>query len=296
MTYLENDMNEFYTFHPTVNFIYFLLTITYSMVLMHPVCLAVSLLCAVVHAALLSEKKVTGLRLVWLIPVFLFAAVTNPLFNHAGVTILAYFPDGNPLTLESCLYGVAAAAMLCAVITHFYCFGRILTGDKLMYLFGRIIPSLSLIFSMILRLIPMLRLRLSAIVSGQKALGTDTKNSSLLTRTRHGLRTLSILLTWTLESAIDTADSMKSRGYGLSHRTAFSIYKFSRRDFILLLFFIGAGGYILTGLFSGAFSYSYYPGISTLSLSPYSVSLYVIYFLLCATPILIVCWEERKWH
>ena len=44
---------------------------------------------------------------------------------------------------------------------------------------------------------------------------------------------VSILVTWALENAIETADSMKSRGYGLKGRTAFSIYRFNRRDKIL---------------------------------------------------------------
>ena len=32
------------------------------------------------------------------------------------MTILTYLPTGNPLTLESVLYGLAAGAMLCAVL------------------------------------------------------------------------------------------------------------------------------------------------------------------------------------
>jgi energy-coupling factor transport system permease protein len=36
----------------------------------------------------------------------------NPLFNHAGVTLLFYLPGGNPVTLESMVYGLAAATML----------------------------------------------------------------------------------------------------------------------------------------------------------------------------------------
>ena len=31
----------------------------------------------------------------------LLAAVLNPAFSHHGATVLAYFPTGNPLTLES---------------------------------------------------------------------------------------------------------------------------------------------------------------------------------------------------
>ena len=40
------------------------------------------------------------------------AALINPAFNHEGATLLTYLPSGNPLTLESILYGLAAGARL----------------------------------------------------------------------------------------------------------------------------------------------------------------------------------------
>ena len=79
-------------------------------------------------------------------PLLLFSAVLNPLFNHEGATILTYLPDGNPLTLESMLYGVSAAAMMVTVILWFSCYNSVMTSDKFLYLFGRVIPALSLLF------------------------------------------------------------------------------------------------------------------------------------------------------
>ena len=43
-----------------------------------------------------------------------------------------------------------------------------------------------------------------------------------------------------LENAIDTSDSMKSRGYGLTGRTAYSNSVFDKRDVTALILF---GGY-----------------------------------------------------
>ena len=53
--------------------------------------------------------------------------------------------------------------------------------------------------------------------------------------------------TWSLENAIETADSMKSRGYGLPGRTAFSIFRFDRRDKLALPVLLGCVFYILLG-------------------------------------------------
>ena len=82
------------------------------------------------------------------------AALVNPAFNHEGATILTYLPSGNPLTMESMFYGVAAAVMLASVVLWFSSYNEVMTSDKFVYLFGRIIPALSLVLSMALRFIP----------------------------------------------------------------------------------------------------------------------------------------------
>ena len=91
------------------------------------------------------------------------AALVNPAFNHEGATILTYLPSGNPLTLESILYGAAAAAMLAAVVTWFSCYTAVMTSDKFVYLFGRIIPALSLVLSMTLRFVPKFQAQLQVV-------------------------------------------------------------------------------------------------------------------------------------
>ena len=83
---------------------------------------------------------------------------------------------------------------------------------------------------------------------------------------------LSIMLTWSLENALETADSMKSRGYGLPGRTAFSIYRFDSRDKLALLWLGFCGAYLLSGYATGGLRWRYFPTIEGLPLSPLSVS------------------------
>ena len=228
-------MKEFKTYHPIVNFIYFLLVIGLSMFLMHPVSLGITLFSAIVYIAVLKGKKAMLISIFSAIPIMLLGAVINPLFSHEGITILTYLPSGNPLTLEAFYYGFAAAAMLMAVIIHFTSYNEIMTSDKFIYLFGRIIPSLSLVISMTLRFVPTFLARLREIKTVQKTLGVTMSEGSLIKRVRSATKILSILITWSLENAVETADSMKSRGYGLSGRTAYSIFRFEKRDLIALL-------------------------------------------------------------
>ncbi len=189
------------------------------------------------------------------------AALVNPLFNPRGVTVLTYLPGGNPLTLESIVYGLAAAGMLAAVVFWFRCYNAVMTSDKFIYLFGRIIPSLSLILSMTLRFVPRFRAQLRTVTEAQRCIGRDVSEGPVVRRCKNAGAILSIMLTWSLENAVETADSMKSRGYGLLGRTAFSLYTLDDRDRGLLVWLLSCGFYILCGWCSGGLSWQYFPAL-----------------------------------
>jgi energy-coupling factor transport system permease protein len=216
------------------------------MVFLHPVFLAISMSGSFIYTVSLSGKRTLKFALIFLIPMMLVAGAVNPLFNHRGVTILRYMGD-NPLTLESILYGVAIAVMFGTVILWFSCVNVVMTSDKLMYLFGRIIPSLSMMFSMVLRFVPKFKNQIRLISNSQKCIGRDISDGTLRQRARHGIKILSIMVSWALENAIDTADSMRSRGYGLPGRSSFAIYRFDSRDrralicFVILILLVIAG-------------------------------------------------------
>lgn len=287
--------DAFSAYHPAVNFLYFTLVLLFSMFFMHPVCLCISLLCALTYSLYLNGKKALRFHLKFMLPMLLITALISPAFNHEGATILTYLPDGNPLTFESIAYGMAAALMLITVIAWFSCYNAVMTSDKFVYLFGRIIPALSLIFSMVLRFVPRFKAQLKVVSNAQKCVGRDISNGSLLQRARHGIRILSIMITWALENAIETADSMRSRGYGLPGRTAFSIYRFDKRDKQALIFLLGCGGYLLAGAALGGLYWRYYPTLQGMGAELYSLSLYMTYFSLCIAPVILNLKEDRKW-
>lgn len=287
--------DTFSSYHPVVNFLYFGLVLVFSISLMHPVCLAVSLGAAVRYSVYLRGKRAVRFSLLYLLPMMLMAAVINPAFSHEGATILTYLPSGNPLTLESITYGIAAAVMLGAVVLWFTCYSEVMTSDKFVYLFGRIIPALSLVLSMTLRFVPRFTAQIKAVSEAQRCVGRDVSEGSVLQRTRKGLTILSILLTWSLENAIETADSMKSRGYGLPGRTAFSIYRWDSRDKNALLWLLFCGGYIFSGRLAGGLYWRYYPTMKGVALAPFPVSFILVYLALCLTPVILDIWEDRAW-
>lgn len=287
--------DAFSSYHPAVNFLYFGLVLFFTMCFLHPACLLLSLAAALRYAVCLNGRRAVRRSLRYLLPAALLAALINPAFNHQGATILTYLPSGNPLTLESIAYGLAAAALLSAVVIWFSCYTAVMTSDKFVYLFGRVIPALSLVLSMALRFVPRFQVQARAVSQAQRCVGRDVSDGSLLQRLRNGVTILSILLTWCLENALETADSMKSRGYGLPGRTAFSIYRLDDRDQAALWWLGALGGYILSMWGAGGFACRYFPTFRLAPRDGWSLSGLLAFGLLCLTPVIIDRREDRQW-
>lgn len=288
-------MSEFKTYHPIVNFVYFVFVIGFSCFLMHPLYLGISLFCGFAYSVMLKGRKAIKKNLIYMLPMLILTALINPVFNHEGATIMAYFPNGSPLTLESVVYGVCAATMLVSVICHFSCYNEIMTSDKFIYLFGRIIPSMSLIVSMTLRFAPRFAAQLKTVTNAQRCIGRDVSRGGLVKRAKHGLNILSIMTTWSLENAIETADSMKSRGYGIPGRTAFSVYKFDKRDKKTLFCILISGAYTFLGNLMGGMYFRYFPSMEWSEFSVFDASVFLAYLFLCLCPVMIELREVRRW-
>ena len=282
--------NVFEEFHPIVTMIYFFEVLVYSMFLMHPICLWISLGAAIAFGICLGRKMAVGFQLKFMIPMIIAVMLINPAFNHRGMTILTYLPSGNPLTLESIVYGAASACLMASVIQWFACYKKVMTSDKFIYLFGKVLPSLSLVLSMCLRFVPRFYAQFHLVREAQRCIGKDISNGSFLKRMKNGVRIFSVMISWSMENAIETADSMKGRGYGLPGRTAFSIYHFERRDGVILGWILFLGAYLLTGLLKGGLRFWYFPMMNGRWGDLYTVTLYIVYGLLCFLPVMAQLW------
>lgn len=286
--------STFGSYHPVINFVYFCAVIILGMFLLHPILLAIAVTAAFSYAFLLGGNGTLKFTCFFVIPVIAGVSVLNPLLNHRGVTILTYLGD-NPITMEAIVYGIVSGFMFAAILLWFSCYNVIMTSDKFVYLFGRIIPSMSLIFSMVLRFVPRFKVQIKIISQAQKCVGRDVSNGSIPDKARHGLKILSIMVTWALENAIDTADSMKSRGYGLKGRTAFSIYRFDGRDTAVMLLMAVLLTIVLLGAAFGNCKAQYYPSIELAELGPAPLLVYTAYFILCYLPIILDVKEAIQW-
>ncbi len=280
-------------YNPIAAAVYFICAAGVAMFTINPLLLALS--CA---GALSFDIALRGLRgRQGRLPLFILFAVMaliNPLTHHNGATVLFVMND-NPVTLEALIYGVNASAMIIGVLFWFRSFSRIMTSDRLLYLFGRLSPKAALILSMALRYVPLFGRQAKRINSAQKALGLY-KDDNAIDALRGGLHVFSALVTWALENGITTADSMSARGYGVSRRTSYAPFRFGRADACLTLLCVLLAGAVCAGLASGALAFRYYPRIVSAPLSPLACVSYAAYACLAALPTILEIGESLKWR
>lgn len=286
--------DAFDSYHPIVIFTFFVYVVLITMFFNNPFILGISFISSFIYSVMLNGRKALKFNLLF-IPMIVLSAGFNVLFNHAGMTILTYFSNGNPLTLESIVYGFVVGTMIVSVIWWFSCYNKIMTSDKFIYIFGSIIPALSLIFSMVLRFVPNYHDRIKKISRAQKCVGRDISDGNIFVRIRNGLKILSIMATWALENGVDTADSMNARGYGLKGRTSYSNFRFDDRDKLVFLIMIVLIIFTVISIFIGSYKMIYFPAIKFNTKNIMPIISYIAFFIFCNIPAFLHIREEKLW-
>jgi energy-coupling factor transport system permease protein len=265
-----------------------------SLLLPHPLTPALSLAGGLTYLTVLRGKNSLRRALRAIILITVTGILLSLLFNHSGVTVL-WRPGGSPVTAEAAVYGAVTGMMIGAALIWVMCYGAVMTSDKFIYIFGRVIPGLSLILSMALRFAPRYGARLRATSEAQVFVGCDVGTGGLAERIRRGVKLLSIMKAWTLKNAADTADSMRARGYGLPGRTSFSPLRFDTRDGIALAVLIAGAVFISIGLADGSLAVQYFPSIKLSAAGPAGVARLLFFGVLCFVPALLNAAEGIVW-
>lgn len=286
-------MNAFEKRHPVVLLFYFTAVLMVAMFMENPAVSVSALLGGMLFCAVWTTAREKREDVCFYVPLFFLLAVTNPLFSHNGVTPL-FFMNGNAVTLEAVIYGAAIAVMVVGVMLWCKNFGFVMSSDKIVYLFGRVIPKLSLVVMAALRYIPMLKRRAREVGNAQRALGLYSTDS-YFDRVRAALSVFSALIGWSMEAAVETGRAMRARGYGLKGRRCYSDYRWRGSDRLLLFVGMAALAWTLGAGVSGAVGFSYYPRITPLPAGAYAVSAYFAYAVLAFLPFLIEVEENIRW-
>ena len=279
--------------HPASAFVFFAAVFTLTLMTENPVVGAISFF----FAALLDfrNRRSRSLKTIFgfLLPIVLFITAFNVFFAHYGVTVLFTLKNGNNVTLESLVCGAVYGLRTACLILWLFCFNEVVDEDRFIYLFSRFAPRLALVISMILRFIPLFSKRTEEIEKARRAIGIDIKSGSFINRLRSAVRNVSILISWSLERAIDTANSMTARGYGLKRRKNCVSYPLRVFDFALIL--LSVFSLTLTVVLRESVFAEYNPVIYVEPFSAKALLVFFSFFALCALPLIFDFTEEKRW-
>ena len=277
--------------HPAVNFLFFVGAIGFGMTIQHPAYLLVGILSGMVYYLFLNGRKGWKM-LLGLLPMFVFLTAINPLFNLYGQTIL-FHVFGRPYTLEALMYGAAIAAVFVVTMLWFGCYNKVLTSDKFTSLFGNLIPAISLLLVMVLRMVPNLIRKTQQITGARKSIGKGAaETAGTKEKLSDGLTVLGALTSWALEGSVVTGDSMRARGYGCAKRSSFQIYRMTGMDWSLLAVMIACIGAVIGFAACGSMNATFTPDFDIAPLS-WGIVPYTVYLLI---PSALHIKEAIQWH
>ncbi|ETT52329.1 energy-coupling factor transporter transmembrane component T [Paenibacillus sp. FSL P4-0338] len=236
----------FRSMHPVVALLYYAGLLLFTLMIFHPLFLATEIAGLLVLLLLQGQGRLLVRGLPFMLLMTASVALLNPLFSHRGAHILFYWLD-QPITLEAVLYGLMMMTMLLTIFIWFISYNYTVTTDKFMYLFAAAAPRTALLTLMAIRFVPLFQRRLRQITLIQRLRGVDTGTGSLKKRMTDGMTLLKVLLTWSLEEALQTGDSMSARGYGSTKRSTYTIYKADLQDKLVMLLLTVSG--VVTLLF-----------------------------------------------
>lgn len=271
--------------HPIVIFLYLLGVVTITMLSLNPAMLISSFVMSFVIGVYFGGAKSIKSNIFLMIPIAIFTMLIQPLFSHQGTKVLFYINE-SAVYVESYVYGAVMFVLLTAVLQWFVVMHRLIDSEKMLYLFGKMAPTLGMIFSMILRFVPLLRKRYREIHDGQIGMGRGISRKGLKA-VKYRLKEFSILVSWSLESSMETSASMESRGYGLKGRTSYHRFRFLIRDFVAIIFITGVTIYSIVSIMLGTMKVFYLPKIYIYEYGIKQLSVVTAFVLLAAFPLII---------
>ncbi len=286
----HDSRSAFDLYHPAVPLVYFTIVIVLSMAAFQPVFCVLSLAGALIYGCYLRGWRAVVRSLRWSLPMVLIIALLNPFFSAFGTTQL-FVLLGRTIYLESLVYGLCMGLMLTAMLQWFSNAAVVLTFEKILAIFGNVLPTIGLMLSMIMRFVPMLARRGREVEGVQQAC-TAIAPRSVRESTSLRVREASVLMGWSLEDSLRTADAMRARGWGgPNSRSVYQRYRFGSADLALTVSFALLGLVCAFLAWVACSQFAFYPTITPLIMWWG----YVPYAGLLLLPLFIEFEEALRW-
>ncbi|WP_153733079.1 energy-coupling factor transporter transmembrane component T [Sporosarcina obsidiansis] len=281
--------------HPFVMFFYYICVGFFAMYFNHPIFLLAGCLALIAVNFTHDGGQAMKQWAPWMIGMTLLIILINPFINSRGTHIFFYF-RGKQVTLEATLYGVVTSMSLLMILLLFISLNIVLNGNKLLFIFSRILPKTAFLVMLSIRFVPLLKRRLTEIQDVQRLKGMTITQGTLRERAKSGMSILQILLSWSLEEAIETADSMKARGYGLGKRKPYIPYRMNKSDKRWLVYLVLLFTVCVVGGFLGYGKIIIYPALGTLHLYLLDWLVFVSSLAIALFPVFVEGREQLKWN
>ena len=281
--------------HPAVNLIYFSAVILGSLSFQHPVFLMISFVCAFAYSVKRNGIKSLVYNLC-LLPCIVAFALYYSSCHHFGITVLRQNFIGNNMTVESLVYGIVLGFAVAGVMIWMSCVYSVFSSDKVVYLFGKTSPRLSLFLAILLRMVPRIKAEANRIHNARKGLGKGIDQGHFWERLKNSIRIFSMLISWTIGSLATASDSMRSRGSTLQGRTAFSIYRFDNRDRAYVITLFACLTLTAMAMLLGLTDMVYDPLIIWEPIAAINVLFYIGYATLCLMPLALELWNAYRFN
>lgn len=221
-------MDTFSRLHPFIILAYYAAALALVIWQGHPLLFLLMFVMMSGNSGLIYGAKKTIRSLFYSLGAVVLCVVINPLLNHRGVTTLLVMPGGLRITKEATLYGFYMALVLLGTLSLFSCFRHYMTSGKIMTLTGSRFPSFSLMFSMVLRIVPKVQ--------------KDYREITALYNSRP--RVWSVLAGRWMEDSVERSMAMKQKHYGSGPRTSYYRKGFVWRDVWMLVVICGMTAYV----------------------------------------------------
>jgi len=285
----------FRTLHPLPVFLYYAAVMLLAMLLLHPVFLLTALVLLGAWNVTIRAGERMGRTLLIFVAVGMALFVLNPLFSHRGEHIWFYLWD-QPITLESICYGLTISLSTLCMLFAFQSYRHVVTSDKFLYLFAGVWPKGTLMTIMTMRFVPLLDERLRMIADVQRTKGISLAYGPLRQRAAAGMKLLLVLLTWSLEEALQTADAMKARGFGAGPRSTYRRFRMRARDWRVVAAVALPLLVCLAGRLYGYGVLEIYPSVQSWRLDGWQWLAYGAFAGLVALPLLMEGRERLRWR
>jgi len=268
---------------------FFAAVIILTAVTVHPAYAAVSLIGAFFYCIILKKGAAVKFFLLFALPVIILFTLVNALSVSSGVTILFYLY--NPVTLESIINGLTLGGVIAAVLLWFYAYGAVISPHRFLGLFGRVLPKTALVLTMSAGLFPRYKRRLKEVKRAQILIGKGGGGI------KKGYRNLAALLSWSLCDGLETAASMRARGYGLKTRKPLTFKKMRASDIAVLSILTAFAAFLTAAFIAGAASFTFYPSLPpSADYSLFAAAVFAAFALFCLLPVILHTEEVLRWR